>query len=218
MDNLISELYKRQEDHFPSFTDESAIVIGCGGVGSWIAIDLALIGMGNIILIDNDKLEASNLNRTLFKTSQIGEYKTKATETLIKERRPDAIVLTIEDYFKSELLEKYEADYIFDATDNLGSRRLIKELINDGNLNIPYCKCGYDGYFATFSLNEFEAGRWGEEGTYQIVSSFFGTPQILSAIAVIEMLLCTEKKHINVNFRTNTLLNKIGEAYGISQE
>ena len=218
MDNLISELYKRQEDHLPSFSDKSAIVIGCGGVGSWIAIDLALIGMGSIILIDKDQLEASNLNRTLFKVTQIGESKTKAVESLIHERRPDAIVLSIEDYFKTEHLEKYNVDYVFDATDNLASRKLIKDLKDQDTLHIPYCKCGYDGYFATLSLNEFEAGRWGEEGSYQIVSSFFGTPQILSAIAVIEMLLLEDTKQISVNFKTNNLINKIGEAYGISQE
>lgn len=218
MDNIISELYKRQESNFPSFSDKSAIVIGCGGVGSWIAIDLALIGMGTIILIDKDKLEVSNLNRTLFKTSQIDEFKTKATEQLIRERRPDTIVITIEDYFKTENIRNLNVDYIFDATDNLSTRCMIKGYRESESFLTPYCKVGYDGYYATLSLNEFEAGRWGDEGTYQIVSSFFGTPQILSAIAVIEMLLCPDKKEASVNFKTNTLLNKIQEAYGVNKE
>src|SRR5690606_20207857 len=102
MDNTISELYKRQIKSFPSFTCKSAVVIGCGGVGSWIALDLALMGMGTIILIDNDKLEASNLNRTLYKISQVGEYKTKVLQELNLVRRSDAIILTIEEFFQTE--------------------------------------------------------------------------------------------------------------------
>src|SRR5690606_22601860 len=120
--------------------------------------------------------------------------------------------------FKTEYLDKYNVDYIFDATDNLGSRRLIKSLKDEGNCPSQYCKCGYDGYFATLSLNEFDSGRWGEDGSYQIVTSFFGTPQILSAIAVIEMLLSEKEKSMTFNFKCNGLLNKIGEAYGIETE
>ncbi len=205
----LTEIYNRQSG-IESFSDSSAIIIGVGGIGSWLAIDLALIGVGTLILIDPDKLESSNLNRTLFKLNQIGSYKSLAIKDLISERRPDTIVLTIEETFYPQLLEKYKVDYIFDATDNLATRSLIQEHFTKIP-NTPYCKCGYDGFQATISINDFESGRWGDDGSYTVVPSFFGTPQILSAMAVIEMLLIKKDHSGSTNFSVKKLLNKIKE-------
>jgi hypothetical protein len=100
-------------------------------------------------------------------------------------------------------------DYIFDATDNLATRQMIKELGED--FSTPYCKVGYDGFQASLFLNEFQSGRWGDDGSYTVVPSFFGTPQILSAMAVIEMLIVDEDKSKTVNFNVKKLLNKINQ-------
>ncbi|KXK54211.1 MAG: hypothetical protein UZ05_CHB002000939 [Chlorobi bacterium OLB5] len=96
---------------------------------------------------------------------------------LISERRQDTIVLTIDDYFSPDMLDKYSADYIFDCTDNLNTRDKFKDINFLGN----YVKCGYDGYSATISINDFESGSWGEGGSYTTLPSFFGTPQVISA-------------------------------------
>lgn len=205
----LTEIYVRQSG-IESFSDSSAIIIGVGGVGSWLALDLALIGVGTLILIDPDKLESSNLNRTLYKLDQIGSYKTLAIKELITERRPDTIVLTIEETFYPQLLEKFKVDFIFDATDNLATRSLISTQFSK-TVSTPYCKCGYDGFQATLSINDFESGRWGEDGSYLTVPSFFGTPQILSAMAVIEMLLVKKNHSGSTNFNVKKLLKKIKE-------
>jgi sulfur carrier protein ThiS adenylyltransferase len=112
VESPLANIYDRQTG-IKDFKESSAIVIGVGGIGSWIALDLALLGVGTLVIIDPDKLESSNLNRTLFKLDQIGSYKTIAIKDLIAERRPDTIVITVEDHFQTPILNKYEVDYIF---------------------------------------------------------------------------------------------------------
>ena len=210
--NSISNIYDRQSS-IGSYSDKSAIVIGLGGIGSWLALDLALLGLSTLVLIDPDTLEASNLNRTLYKLNQTGTKKTQALSDLIHERRPDCIVLTIEDYFNSTILDKYPVDYVFDCTDNLSTRQLIHQYNDNtkGKEPIPYCKCGYDGFQATLSINDFDSGRWGDDGSYTVVPSFFGTPQVLSAIAVIELLMVDPIQSSSTNFNVKKILNKINE-------
>ena len=206
MDNAISGIYTRQQELLQKdFKEESALVIGLGGIGSWIALNLALLGVGTLVLVDPDTIEASNLNRTLYKLSDIGRKKTEALKDLISERRQDTIVLTIDEYFSPEMLDKYSVDYIFDCTDTLNTRAKLKDLTFQGN----YAKCGYDGYSATISINDFESGSWGEGGSYTTVPSFFGTPQVISALVITEMLINVQIYTRTINFELDKVLGEL---------
>ena len=190
---MVERLNDRQKEILPDLSSKAALVIGLGGIGSWVAIDLVLVGVGTIILYDKDKIELTNLNRTLFKQSQIGEYKTKAVAELIAERRSDVIVISFEELFQPGYLKKFEsADFVFDCTDTIRLKDSIKDSCELENLN--YVKLGYDGLDGTLSFNDFESGKWGEDNSYTIVPSFFGTPQLLSSLAVTEMLLNPKSK------------------------
>lgn len=210
--NQLSEIYDRQ-----CITDDlsgkSAMVVGIGGIGSWLALDLALIGVGTLVLVDHDTIEASNLNRTMFKLSQVGMLKTIAAKVLISERRPDTIVMTVDEQYDTALLQKYRTDYVFDATDSLATRRLIQQYFADNpDLEHPvYCKCGYDGFHGTISVNDFDSGRWGDDGSYTIVPSFVGTPQVLSALAIIEVIVNKSAEPASCNFNVKKLLRKTKE-------
>lgn len=207
--NTLSDIYKRQ-CMIDDLSTNSAMVIGIGGVGSWLALDLALIGVGTLVIVDPDTIEASNLNRTMFMIKQVGLKKVDAITSLISERRPDTIVLTVDDYFDIALLKKYKVDYVFDATDSLATRKLIDSYYkaNADIENPPYCKCGYDGFLGTISVNDFDSGRWGDDGSYTAVPSFVGTPQVLSALAIIEMILCKSTASTSYNFNVKKLLTK----------
>lgn len=206
MDNTISDIYTRQQELLQKdFKEESVLVIGLGGIGSWIALNLALLGVGTLVLVDPDTIEASNLNRTLYKLSDIGRKKTEAIKDLISERRQDTIVLTIDGYFSPDMLDKYSVDYIFDCTDTLNIRDKLKDITFQGN----YVKCGYDGYSATISINDFESGSWGEGGSYTSVPSFFGTPQVISALVITEMLINVQIDTRTINFEIEKVLGEL---------
>ena len=204
---VLDRLNDRQKEILPDLSGKAALVIGIGGIGSWVAIDLALVGVGTIIMYDKDKIELTNLNRTLFKQSQIGEYKTKAVETLIAERRLDILVVTFEEMFQPGFLKKFESvDYIFDCTDTIRLKDSIRDTKEYESLN--YVKLGYDGLDGTLSFNDFESGKWGEDNSYTIVPSFFGTPQLLSALAVTEMLL-NDKSKQTVSLNMGDILKEL---------
>lgn len=219
MDNIIPEnLYTRQKELLDDCSDESAMVIGVGGIGSWIALNLALIGVGTIILIDPDKIELTNLNRTLFRLSDVGKNKVDTLKELISERRNDSIVITINEHFNPLHLEKYRTKYIFDCTDTLNVRKRIKDIIQD-DTEIQYIKCGYDGLDCSICFNDFDSGAWGEESSYTIVPSFFGTPQVISALAITEVLVdCYNKlPSRTVHFDLKSLLKEKKEVVNDEQ-
>ena len=206
MDNTINNIYTRQQELLQKdFKEESALVIGLGGIGSWVALNLALLGVGTLVLVDPDTIEASNLNRTLYKLSDITRKKTEAIKELISERRQDTIVLTIDGYFSPDMLDKYSVDYIFDCTDTLNTRDKLKDITFQG----IYTKCGYDGYSATISINDFESGSWGEGGSYTSVPSFFGTPQVISALVITEMLINVQIDTRTINFEIDKVLGEL---------
>lgn len=61
-------------------------ILGCGGLGSWIACGLACAGVGELTLIDDDRVELSNLNRQLlFGEADIGEPKVEAARRALLE-------------------------------------------------------------------------------------------------------------------------------------
>lgn len=71
--------------------------IGCGGVKSTLLIALVASGIGNIKVIEFDKVELSNLNRqTLYTASSIGKSKCDETYNLLKNLNPDVNIDVVE--------------------------------------------------------------------------------------------------------------------------
>ncbi len=71
-----------------AFSSATVAVCGLGGLGSNIAIALARVGVGRLILIDFDRVDITNLHRQQYKASQIGMYKTVALAENLKEIAP----------------------------------------------------------------------------------------------------------------------------------
>ena len=107
------------------------MIFGVGGVGSHCIEALARCGVGKLILIDNDTVSLTNINRqSIAFHSTIGSYKTKVMEAKIKEICQDTEVVTYEMFVLpdniDELFEE-KPDYIIDAIDTVTAKLALVE-------------------------------------------------------------------------------------------
>lgn len=113
------------------------IIFGVGGVGSFVVESLARAGIGNITVVDFDKIDETNINRQIPALhSTIGRYKVDVIEERVKDINPEINfakhrVLFNEDT-KNEIL-RGDYDFIVDAIDMVKSKIcLIVESQNRG--------------------------------------------------------------------------------------
>ena len=106
------------------------VIAGAGGLGSPIALYLTAAGVGTLRIIDNDKVELSNLNRQILHWDKdIGKSKTASAydklSKLNKNVTVETIHITIDDSNAAQLTEGF--DVIVDAMDNLSTRFLLNK-------------------------------------------------------------------------------------------
>lgn len=119
------------EEAFQRLRDTTIMIFGVGGVGSHCIEALARCGVGKLILIDNDTVSLTNINRqSIAFHSTIGSYKTKVMKAKIKEICPDTEVVTYETFVLpdniNELFEE-KPDYIIDAIDTVTAKLALAE-------------------------------------------------------------------------------------------
>ncbi len=106
------------------------LVAGAGGLGSTVIANLASLGIGTLGIVDNDKLELSNLNRQyIHKYRNIGKNKAKSAEGWIKEYNPDINVEIYPVRLNKNNCKKIIADYdaVVDCFDSYESKFLLNE-------------------------------------------------------------------------------------------
>ena len=111
-------------------TQAKVAVFGCGALGNEVLKNLALLGVGNIWVVDYDTIEKHNLTRSvLFRESDIGRYKAEVVAERVKELNPDSqvhpILGKLEFAFGRGLLR--EMDVAFGCVDSFGARRTLNE-------------------------------------------------------------------------------------------
>lgn len=117
----------------------AVMVFGVGGVGSHCIEALARSGVGKLILIDNDTVSLTNINRqSIAYHSTVGQYKTKVMEERIHDICPETEVVTCEQFVLPENIEtlfQQKTDYIVDAIDTVTAKLAIASIA--GERGIP---------------------------------------------------------------------------------
>lgn len=115
----------------------SVMVLGIGGVGSYVVEGLARAGVGRIALIDKDIVDITNINRQLPALhSTVGKSKVSTMAARVRDINPDCIVEEIECFFmpdNADEIDFSEYDYIVDAIDTVtGKLAIIEKAYREG--------------------------------------------------------------------------------------
>ncbi len=113
-------------------------IFGIGGVGSFVVEGLVRAGIGNFILIDDDKVCLTNLNRQIIATRKtVGKPKVEVAKERILEINPNANVEIRQEFFMPDSKEFLDntVSYIVDAVDTVTAK--IELVVRANKLNIP---------------------------------------------------------------------------------
>ena len=127
------------KDNLEILKNSKVAIFGIGGVGSFVVEGLVRAGIGNFILVDDDKICLTNLNRQLIATREtVGKYKVEVAKQRILQINPNANVEIFQEFFmpdsSKEILDE-SVDYIVDAVDTVTAK--IELVVRANKLNIP---------------------------------------------------------------------------------
>ena len=162
-----NELFKRQltlpeigEIGQQKLQNAAVLVVGCGGLGSPIAVYLAASGIGKIHLVDFDTVAISNLHRQVFYTLEdVDKSKAAVLSTFIKKRAPfTEVAYTSKPITKENVFELVEnVDIVIDGTDSLPTKYLLNDACVLKKKPLVYGSLyKFDGYVATFNVLQKE--------------------------------------------------------------
>lgn len=127
------------KENLNKLQNSTVAILGCGGVGSYVAEGLVRSGIGHIVLVDPDTIAPSNLNRQLMTdTTNIGELKVNILKDRFSKINPhlkiDLLPIFFEESNSNELFS-FSLDYIVDAIDSVKSK--LHLICEAKRLNIP---------------------------------------------------------------------------------
>lgn len=183
--------------------EASVAVVGAGGLGSPSLLYLAAAGVGRLAIIDDDRVDGSNLHRqVLYGVNAVGKLKVEAAATRLHELNPDVIVdlrtvrLTADNAMS--LLAPY--DIVLDGTDNFTTRYLVNDAcVLLGKTNVYGSIFRFDGQVSVFDARRGPCYRClhpepppaglvpscGEAGVLGVLPGVIGTLQATEAIKLI---------------------------------
>ncbi len=111
--------------------NKTILVLGLGGVGGYVVESLVRCGIGNMILVDYDKVDITNINRQIIAThSNIGKLKTECFKERIADINKDCNVKVMNIFYgkdNKDILFDNKIDYVIDCCDSLESKKVLIE-------------------------------------------------------------------------------------------
>ena len=119
------------EEGIEKLHNSKVIVFGIGGVGSFVVEALTRAGVGNLILVDNDTICISNLNRQIHATqATVGNVKVEAMKARVLSINPNCNVEAKQEFITADNIQEIipeDIDYVVDAIDTVTSKLALAE-------------------------------------------------------------------------------------------
>ncbi|WP_154124322.1 molybdopterin-synthase adenylyltransferase MoeB [Grimontia hollisae] len=154
------------------------LVLGTGGLGCAATQYLAAAGIGTLTLIDDDRVELSNLQRqVLHSDATIGELKVESAAKSLRQLNPHTKVETIAERLSDDAIKTLidQHDLVVDCSDNVQTRNQLNRLCHETRTPlVSGAAIRLEGQIAVFTYRD-------EEACYQCLSALFGE-QALSCV------------------------------------
>lgn len=113
-------------------------IVGLGSGGGFVALSLAMSGVGKFVLVDDDVLEANNIVRHVADSRYIGKPKAEAVAELIRHRNPDAEIQIRHGRIEEHLDALDNLDILVSGVDGEGPKYTLNEACLARNLTAVY--------------------------------------------------------------------------------
>ncbi len=181
----------------------TVLILGVGGLGSPAALYLAAAGVGTLILVDDDQVELTNLQRQIAHTTdRIGMMKVASAAAAIQQINPDTKVIQRAERLDEAALTTLvgEVDVVLDCTDNFTTRFAVnracvvhqKPLVSGAAIRMEGqiavfqpCKEGSPCYQCLYKEGEDEHLTCSESGVLSPLVGIIGSMQALEALKVL---------------------------------
>ncbi|MGY2575534.1 molybdopterin-synthase adenylyltransferase MoeB [Vibrio sp. C8] len=151
----------------------SILILGAGGLGCASSQYLATAGIGKLTLIDDDKVELSNLQRqVLHHDADIGKLKVDSAAQALKELNPELEIVTVAKRLNDEALLSLVQDHdlVLDASDNVDTRNQLNRLCYQTKTPlVSGAAIRMEGQVSVFTYQDES------EPCYQCLSALFGS-------------------------------------------
>ena len=131
------------DDGVRKLSEKTVAVFGLGGVGSFVCEALARGGIGHLILVDNDTVAESNINRQLVALhSTLGKKKTEVAKARVLDINPAAKVETYEMFYMPDTADEIDlsvCDFVVDAIDTVTAK--LELAVRCDRLGVPCISC-----------------------------------------------------------------------------
>lgn len=131
------------EDKLNKLKTARVAVFGIGGVGGYVCEALARSGVGSFLLVDNDKVSITNINRQIIASgTTVGRMKTDVMRERILDINPDACVEVLNCFFLPENscdIDFSGFSYIVDAVDTVTAK--LEIIVKANMCNVPVISC-----------------------------------------------------------------------------
>ena len=136
--------------------NSKVLVVGAGGLGCPVIDYLSRAGVGNIGIVDNDKVNISNIHRqSLYTSKDVGKFKVNIAKKKVKLINPQIKIKTFKVRIDNKNIEKIfkNYDFIVDGSDNFKTKFLLnKYCLNHKKILIVGAISKMDGHIFTFDF------------------------------------------------------------------